>query len=202
MYEWPNSYPQTYLGAAHGLSGILWVLLCVPDYALLPEIRPLIEGSLDYLASLVLPSGNWGGTVKDRSDSDNQLVQWCHGAPGVGLLWCKAYQVFNNEKYLTLAKTAARATWKKGLLVKGKGLCHGVCGNGYLLLEVYRITQQKKYLCKAFKFLEFCWSETAIKGMRTPSHPLSLFEGDAIVPLYCLDIIDPTNFWGIPGQCL
>jgi len=197
MYSWQKS---KYIGAAHGMAGILYTLLCVDSYVKNKEILPLIKESLSYLESLMLPNGNWGWFVEDESVNDS-VVQWCHGAPGFAFLWCKAYQTLGDEKYLNLAKICAKTTWEYGLLKKGRSLCHGVTGNGYVFLELYKITKDLTYWHKALKFLEFCWSDTA-REMDEPDTPWSLFEGVAAVPVFCCDVMDPEGSLGFPGFCL
>lgn len=46
MYQWHDSY---YLGAAHGLSGILYLLLQVKEYITQEELDTLIKPTIDYL---------------------------------------------------------------------------------------------------------------------------------------------------------
>lgn len=48
MYQWHESY---YLGAAHGLSGILYLLLQTKDYLTEEELHNLIKPTIDYLKS-------------------------------------------------------------------------------------------------------------------------------------------------------
>ena len=72
-----------------------------------------------------------------RPDSE-ELVHWCHGAPGVVYLLVRAYLVWNEEKYLTGALKCGECLWNKGLLKKGPGICHGVAGSGYVFLLLHR----------------------------------------------------------------
>lgn len=48
MYQWHDSY---YLGAAHGLSGILYLLLQIKEYLTEEDLNRLIKPTLDYLKS-------------------------------------------------------------------------------------------------------------------------------------------------------
>lgn len=61
----------------------------------------------------------------------DRLVQWCHGAPGPLLLFARAYETWNDPRYLAWAEDAADVVWARGFLRKGNGLCHGVAGNAY-----------------------------------------------------------------------
>lgn len=49
MYEWHESY---YLGAAHGVSGILYLLLQVNEYLTESERNDLIKPTIEYLINL------------------------------------------------------------------------------------------------------------------------------------------------------
>ena len=75
-----------------------------------------------------------------------ELVHWCHGAPGVVYMLARAYLVWKEDKYLQGALKCGECVWKKGLLKKGPGICHGVAGNAYVFLLLYRMTDDKKYL--------------------------------------------------------
>lgn len=75
-----------------------------------------------------------------ESDRDD-LVHWCHGAPGMALLFTKAFLISNQNKYLEAAENACEFIWHRGLLKKGPGLCHGIAGNGYSFLKLYNVTK-------------------------------------------------------------
>ena len=91
MYEWHN---KKYLGAAHGVSGILFVLLLASQQfpALLNQHKQILLNSLDILYDLnaKTPTGNYPSRFESRND---ELCQWCHGAVGFVYLYSKAYEV-------------------------------------------------------------------------------------------------------------
>lgn len=74
------------------------------------------------ISYLLFLKQEYPSTAEKETD---ELVQWCHGAPGFILMYCAAYRVFHDEKYLNAAKKAVPCIWKRGLLKKGMGLCHG-----------------------------------------------------------------------------
>lgn len=49
MYEWHDSL---YLGAAHGVSGIMYMLLHLASYLSQSELQDLVKPTVDYLATL------------------------------------------------------------------------------------------------------------------------------------------------------
>ena len=134
-----------YIGAAHGTAGILFVLLQFKDWCREPHIAPWIQQTLDHLLSLQYKSGNF--PTKDYSDTRvDELVHWCHGAPGFANLLHQAYEVYNDDKYLCgLGKISQVYLEIQWVLRKGFGLCHGVCGNAYPFLTLYSSTQKDEY---------------------------------------------------------
>lgn len=180
MWTW---HDKPYLGAAHGVSGILLTLLEVHE-----RVMPLsqtylekIHATVEYLHSLQMPSGNYPTQPLKQED---RLVQWCHGAPGVLLLFVRAYEVFQEPKYLAWAELASDVVWTRGLLQKGNGLCHGIGGNAYCFLILYRATGNDIYLFRARQFALSAEDPQVEKYQRTPDHPWSLFEG--LAGLMCL----------------
>jgi lantibiotic modifying enzyme len=84
MYEW---HGKKYWGAAHGLAGILHVLM---HMELKPDEVEDVKGTLCYILKSRYPSGNYPSSEGSESD---RLVHWCHGAPGIALTLVKAAEV-------------------------------------------------------------------------------------------------------------
>lgn len=85
MYRWHGT---RFFGAAHGLAGILHVLLHFP---LLEDDAEDVKNTLRYVMSKRFPkSGNYPSS--DGNGRDN-LVQWSHGATSMAITLCKASQV-------------------------------------------------------------------------------------------------------------
>lgn len=187
MYQWHDSY---YLGAAHGLSGILYLLLQIREYLTEAELNNLIKPTIDYLSTLRFPSGNYPSSMGRDVD---KYVQWCHGAPGFVYLFSAAYKVFGEPRYLQLAVEAGEIVWERGLLRKGYSICHGVSGNGYCFLELFQTTQDDKYLYRAIKFGEWCLNYQKRYEEYPPDRPVSLFEGIAGPMYFLLDLQNPSK---------
>ncbi|KAG9440997.1 hypothetical protein H6P81_016851 [Aristolochia fimbriata] len=185
MYEW---HGKRYWGAAHGLAGIMHVLM---DLQMKPEEQDYVQGTLCYMIQNRFPSGNYPSSEGSRED---RLVHWCHGAPGVALTLAKAAQVFGDEGYLKAAIEAGEVIWNRGLL-KRVGICHGISGNTYVFLSLYRLTRDVKYLYRAKAFACFLLdkAESLIsKGiMHGGDHPHSLFEGYGGMAYLFFDMVDP-----------
>ncbi|KAJ3643298.1 hypothetical protein Zmor_026020 [Zophobas morio] len=195
MYQWHESY---YLGAAHGLAGILYLLLQAKEYLTETELNTVIKPTIDYLDGMRFPSGNFPSSIGREQD---KYVQWCHGAPGFLYLFSTAYKVFGNPKYLQIALDCGEVIWARGLLRKGYSICHGVAGNAYCFLELYQTTQDEKHLYRAIKFAEWCFDHNQSRVEHTPDRPLSLFEGVS-GPMYLfLDLQQPMEA-KFPGYTL
>lgn len=92
MYEWRG---RRYWGAAHGLAGIMYALM---DVELKPDEQEDVKATLRYMIKNRFPSGNYPAAEGDEQDN---LVHWCHGAPGVALTLTKAAKVI----YSTIPKS-------------------------------------------------------------------------------------------------
>ena len=72
-------------GAAHGLSAILQVLLCVPSFVQSGH-EQIIKQTVDFVLSLQQSNGNTAPAMDEIKHGgrpiDEELVHWCHGAPG------------------------------------------------------------------------------------------------------------------------
>ena len=77
--------------AAHGVCAILQMLISVPGYVEGlgdSKARDDIKATIDYLLNLQTPSGNFPCAMDEippnitRPESE-ELVHWCHGAPGM-----------------------------------------------------------------------------------------------------------------------
>ncbi|XP_071112770.1 lanC-like protein 3 [Haliotis cracherodii] len=195
MYAYYNT---EYLGAAHGLSSILQMLLSFPQFVLSnPDAERDIRQAVDFMLSLEQPNFNFPPAMdevqrRSRSDSD-ELVHWCHGAPGIIYLFVRAFKVWGDEKYLQACVRCGEVTWQRGLLRKGPGICHGVAGSGYVFLLLYRLTGHKKYLHRAQQFAEFLFTPEFQSGARVPDSPYSLYEGWAGTVCFLADLTQPES---------
>ncbi|GAB1605443.1 lanC-like protein 3 [Argonauta hians] len=192
------SYHGTeYLGAAHGLSSILLALLCTDNlFSTYPAAEADIKQSIEFLLSIEQPNSNYAPAMDEvnminKRPLSEELIHWCHGAPGVIYTFARAYLVWKDEKYLKACIRCGELTWKAGLLKKGPGICHGIAGNGYVFLLLYRLTNDSKYLHRAQCFAEFIFTTEFRNGSRTPDAPYSLYEGWAGTVLFLHDLLNP-----------
>jgi lantibiotic modifying enzyme len=177
-------HDKLYLGAAHGVVGILQTLLTLTqqDWGLVQ--RSLSFDALQRIQQTMSAlqqhhthaSGNlkssWGG-------GSDKLIHWCHGAPGHILLLLRAYQFYDQEEYLQQARDIARnVLWPRGLLKKGVGLCHGISGNALVFCALARVDVQERteWLSKAHSYARYGVTQL-IYLQDIPDRPYSLYEG-------------------------
>ncbi|PIN00501.1 hypothetical protein CDL12_26994 [Handroanthus impetiginosus] len=188
MFEW---YGEKYWGAAHGLAGIVHVLM---EFELTPDELEDVKGTLRYMIRNRFPSGNYPASEDDKGR--DVLVHWCHGAPGIALTLVKAAEVFGDKEFLKAAMDAAEVVWNRGLL-KRVGICHGISGNAYVFLSLYRLTGIVEYLYRAKAFACFLLDRAPMLMARGEMHGgdnvFSLFEGMAGMAHLFLDMVQPVN---------
>lgn len=108
MYRWHGT---RYWGAAHGLAGILHVLLHFP---LSEDDIKDVKATLRYMMSNRFPhSGNY--PVSEGNPRD-KLVQWAHGAGGIAITLCKASEVSKTYLNLFFTKTLVRLSHDSDLV--------------------------------------------------------------------------------------
>ncbi|XP_030058215.1 lanC-like protein 3 [Microcaecilia unicolor] len=186
MYSY---YGTEYLGAAHGLSSILQMLLSYQEH-LQPADRELVWQSIDFLINQEQDC-NWPAELGEMIERENELVHWCHGAPGITYLFAKAYLISKKPLYLDACIRCGELTWQKGLLKKGPGICHGVAGSAYVFLLLYRLTGNSKYIYRAQRFAEFLFSEEFKAGSHTLENVYNLFEGLSGTICFLVDLLHP-----------
>ncbi|KAL7598572.1 lanC-like protein GCR2 [Lactuca sativa] len=186
MYEW---YGKRYWGAAHGLAGIMNVLM---DMELTEDELKDVKGTLIYMINNRFSNGNYRSSEGSTSD---HFIDWCLGATGMALTLTKAATVFGSDEFLKAAIDAGEVVWKRGLLKK-VGICHGISGNAYVFLSLYRLTGDIKFLYRAKAFATFLYhkSQTLITqgSMHGGDRPFSLFEGIGGAAYLFLDMVDPS----------
>ena len=80
--------------------------------------------------------------------------QWCHGAPGIGLFFAKAYEALRDAAYVATAEDASEATYRYGDGRANPTYCHGLVGSAELLVELFRVTGEPRWLERAHDFAQ------------------------------------------------
>eukprot|EP01138_Halocafeteria_seosinensis_P007581 gb/GECG01007749.1/.p1 GENE.gb/GECG01007749.1/~~gb/GECG01007749.1/.p1 ORF type:complete len:438 (+),score=36.37 gb/GECG01007749.1/:1-1314(+) len=204
MWEW---HDKKYLGAAHGVAGIVHELLCVTNLLHEDEAK-LVRKTIDHcLKYFRFNSGNFRSSIDSSKD---KLVHWCHGAPGWCMTLAKAFKVFGKQRYIQGAVDAAEVVWHRGLL-RRVGVCHGITGNTYVHISMYRLFRHIEesmqveselnsddYIHRGMMFAEFLFKhyrkyikEGHIHGGESPH---SLFEGTSCTAIMCSRALRIENF--------
>ncbi|KAA1477913.1 hypothetical protein DENSPDRAFT_933984 [Dentipellis sp. KUC8613] len=189
MWSW---HGKRYLGGAHGVAGILLVLLHAPP-ALFEAHAGKIRETLRYIVSLQDAEGNWPTKAMAGSSrtGGNELVQWCHGAPGTIPLLARTLYLSRadpsplsldaplTDTLTTALARAADVTYARGMLRKGPGLCHGVAGCASALFAAADVDDERR-LVQGCHLLVGYLELSARAGGRAfarPDYPWSLYEG-------------------------
>ena len=183
QYSWHDKY---YLGAAHGLAGILHTLLqstAVTD----EELHLTISPSVSYLLAQRHPSNNLRSSLGSQLD---ERVQWCHGSPGLVPLLTEMHARLGGG-FLQEALRSATPVWQRGLLRKGHGLCHGTLGNAYTFLDMYQRTEDPSWLSKTVHYTE--WSMNCTDVAKPYEKDMKLFDGLAGVIYFYCDMLKPKS---------
>jgi lantibiotic modifying enzyme len=208
LYPWSRVYgsaPKIYIGAVHGIFGVLYMMLkatkIVPDIAKTvinyDNIMKEIKSTIKYLILLQFSDGNFPSSMGNDS---NKLVHFCHGAPGSVYTLSIAYQIFNDEGILQALLAAGELIWQKGILRKGNSICHGITCNSLALFELYKLTKDEKWKIRALSLAQATFDQQVqticsqtedyqrlVKGM--PDTPFSLMEGQAGLIAFYSDLL-------------
>ncbi|TFK34623.1 hypothetical protein BDQ12DRAFT_689289 [Crucibulum laeve] len=162
---------------------------------LISQHVPKILATVEWLLTCQDDSGNWPTQAPDGlSGRVSDLVQWCHGAPGILILLStvlrssrKKYNRMPLDKHLehkiiTSLQHGATLVYRHGFLRKGVGICHGVAGSIYALLAVSDAidTSNTSALGHAVRLAHIAtkYESYISEGeMTVPDHPWSLYEG-------------------------
>ena len=150
--RWPRNAgtnPRQLLGMTVGSAGIGIFLLRL--HAATGDARwaDLAREVADCLRGQAQPDGSgllWpivlGAAPAGAAARPELALQWCTGAPGIGLFYATAYEVLGETSFLELAKAAGESTWAAGDVRHNPSQCHGLAGSAHLLLELARLTHE------------------------------------------------------------
>jgi lantibiotic modifying enzyme len=148
--------PARMLGFAHGAAGIAYFLLLLYEATREARWAELSREVAETFSKHAKPDRgglNWPPVF---GMSETPACQWCHGSPGIGLLFAKAYEVLGDEEYLETAKAAGETTFAYGDVRHNPSQCHGLAGNAELFVELYRLTHEAVWLERAHDFARRC----------------------------------------------
>ena len=216
LYE--DSY--LYLGAAHGLIGVIYILLCTiklyPNLLSYEDnnITPLIKEKFGDLSNLFITNLNYIKLLQNESNGNfpddikgkdkEEKVHFCHGCVGAVHLFLLSEELFPSNNFIDVAKKSNKSLWERGILYKGNGLCHGMSGTCYALIKLYQYTKDNLYLKEAvgianatfdpkIQKLVSEYEDPQRKKKGIPDTPYSLMEGDGGLLIMYYDLISLIN---------
>lgn len=145
----PGMSGQSYTGFAHGISGIIYFLASVYTKLSDDKINHSVEKGIDWLERQAITFDNqkrikWP-IIEGGSD---YWHSWCHGSPGISLLYLKLYQLRGNTLYLNRVHQALK-TSSNDPRRPSFSLCCGLCGLGEIYLEAAQVTGNEEWILHA-----------------------------------------------------
>lgn len=126
---WKTFGEKLLTGFSHGASGIAYALLRLYSATRDRAYREAAVEGMAYERSVFNTSaGNWPdlrSTARQPDGSDDFMVTWCHGAPGIGLARSGSLEILDTEEIRQDLEVALQTTQKYGV----DGVDHLCCGN-------------------------------------------------------------------------
>lgn len=151
-----------YTGMSHGSAGAGYFLSRLADALPESEGAGYVASAMSvaaWLAGIRRTVGqgvNWYRREPDQTDQHQ--IQWCHGAPGIGIFHAELFRVTGIEAYLETALLCATHVFAQGGQHAFPVQCHGVAGNAELFIKLYRTTGHPEWMERARAFEEIVWS--------------------------------------------
>jgi hypothetical protein len=184
---------RQWLGPVHGFASNLTPLLI--GRSLLTE-REFQDISTKAMMTVVQTSmtedngANWPAVYDPaRANSTSNLVQYCHGAPGMVTALAMLPKRIDLQ-FDRILEQGGELTWQAGPLKKGSNLCHGTGGNGYAFLKLFIRTENQMWLDRARAFAmeaieQYRLSQQLYRQLRYP-----LWTGDIGLAIYLWDCLE------------
>ncbi|KAL4796337.1 hypothetical protein BDV19DRAFT_388473 [Aspergillus venezuelensis] len=173
---WPWHPGRHGIGWAHGLTGIIPVLLACRSEELTTALHNYLKdigGTVTALCKLcVAHGGHIPTSIPPKTSSlkrEQPLVQICHGAPALlgllGVVLKNTDLVLNywTPEWDTALRLATDRVWEEGLLSKGGGLCHGIAGNAWPLLMLHHAIEHNDQAIQQAR------AKHSVSGTESPS---------------------------------
>ncbi len=139
-------------GFVHGASGIAYALAELWRFTSNDTFKELVYDAQAWIEAVALT--NEHGICWDRwpGDPHRPRVQWCHGAPGIGLFAARAGEIFDDDDLRRFADRCAQATLAAGDIRDNPSQCHGLAGNAELFIELARVGDDGPWMSHARDF--------------------------------------------------
>ena len=139
-------------GFVHGASGIVYALAELWRFTGDDAIKSLVYDAWPWIEAVALNDERGICWNRWPGDPHRPRVQWCHGAPGIGLSAARAAEIFDDDDLRRFAERCAHATLAAGDIRNNPSQCHGLAGNAELFIELARVTGNDSWLAHARAF--------------------------------------------------
>lgn len=139
-------------GFVHGASGIAYALAELWRLTGKDVLQDLVFQAWQWIEAVALEDDRGICWNRWPGDLHRPRVQWCHGAPGIGLFAARAAEIFEDHDLRRFAERCAQATLAAGDVRNNPSQCHGLAGNAELFIELARVTGDDSWLAHARAF--------------------------------------------------
>ncbi|MBE9100940.1 lanthionine synthetase C family protein [Vacuolonema iberomarrocanum] len=183
---------RQWLGPVHGFAGNLTPLLVGQSLLTEAEFQEISTKAMTTLVQTAViedSKANWPAVYNEtQPKSDLQLMQYCHGAPGMVTALASLPKGIDAQ-FDQVLEQGGELTWQAGPLKKGSNLCHGTGGNGYAFLKLFVRTGDQLWLDRARAFAmhsieQYRLSQQLYGQLRYP-----LWTGDLGLAIYLWDCL-------------
>lgn len=139
-------------GFVHGASGIAYALAELWRFTGDDTIKSLVYDAWNWIEAVALEDERGICWNRWPGDPHRPRVQWCHGAPGIGLFAARAAEIFNDDDLRRFAERCAQSTLAAGDIRNNPSQCHGLAGNAELFIELARAGGDESWMAHARDF--------------------------------------------------
>ena len=179
--------PSHYLGPVHGYAGNMLALIRGWQWLDSAQQDCVADAIVRTLAATARRSEIGVNWPAQATDNEPDLVQYCHGAPGI--VTALADLPRRSEEFDALMRAGGELVWRAGPLTKGSNLCHGTGGNGYAFLKLYQRFGDPIWLERARAFAMTAITQCRAARIAHGMSRYSLWTGDPGLAVYLWDCI-------------
>ena len=131
---------KTFTGFAHGVSGMIYFLVEHHRRSGDSRSKAAYERGLDWLlGQMVQDKGKrFVSWPYSTDDTGADWKWWCHGGPGISLVFLRLFELTGKARYAEIADKALRIH-PEDIRYLNLSQCHGLSGLGEIYLEAYRV---------------------------------------------------------------
>lgn len=169
-----------HLGVAHGIAGVAHYLVLLFGATQDPAWASLAREILETLVRHAIPDRGGLNWSPGLGSTELSRCQWSHGAPGIGLVFAKAYEVLGEPAYWEVARKCGVTTCAYGDFRRNASQCIGLTGCGELFVELFRLSREPEWLerARAFAALAYAYRVVLPEGEAWPIDEPGLYSAD------------------------